>query len=85
MKSCRNNDLDKRITSIVSVAGFTPMHSKTFDQGTEVIMAYSHLNVLLHRLGFIVSNEKRLAYDWLKKIDFAGFNQVIKIIVFIRH
>lgn len=56
--------LDKRISSVVSVCGFTPMRTDTPDKGTEGIKGYSHLRGLLPRLGFFVGNESRIPYDF---------------------
>ncbi|MGV8091406.1 MAG: alpha/beta fold hydrolase [Mangrovibacterium sp.] len=56
--------LDERIAGVVSVAGFTPMRSNTLNQGTEGIMAYSHLHGLAPRLGFFVGNESHIPYDF---------------------
>ncbi|MEO9052721.1 MAG: alpha/beta fold hydrolase, partial [Ginsengibacter sp.] len=56
--------LDKRIASVVSVCGFTPMRTDTQGKGTEGIKAYSHLHGLLPRLGFFVGHENRIPYDF---------------------
>src|SRR5699024_6437547 len=56
--------MDKRISSVVSVSGFTPMRKDTPDKGTEGIKGYSHLRGLLPRLGFFVGHESRIPYDY---------------------
>ncbi len=56
--------LDDRIAGLVSVAGFTPMHTNSLDRGTEGIKTYSHLHGLQPRLGFFVGNENRIPYDF---------------------
>ncbi|MBS1919544.1 MAG: alpha/beta fold hydrolase [Bacteroidetes bacterium] len=56
--------LDKRISSVASVCGFTPMRLDTMGKGTEGIRAYSHLHGMLPRLGFFVNNESRIPYDF---------------------
>ncbi len=56
--------LDSRIAGVVSVCGFTPMHTDTPGKGTEGIRAYSHLHGLLPRLGFFAGHENRIPYDF---------------------
>jgi len=56
--------LDKRISRVISVCGFTPMRKDTPDKGTEGIKAYSHLRGLLPRLGFFAGHENRIPYDF---------------------
>ena len=56
--------LDKRISGVVSICGFTPMRSDRPGKGTEGIRAYSHLGGLLPRLGFFVNQEARIPYDF---------------------
>jgi dienelactone hydrolase len=56
--------LDKRITGVVSVAGFTPMRLSTPEKGIEGIKAFSHLHGLIPRLGFFTGHESRIPYDF---------------------
>ncbi|MEO9050614.1 MAG: alpha/beta fold hydrolase, partial [Ginsengibacter sp.] len=56
--------LDKRISSIVSVCGFTPMRLDIPQKGREGIKAYSHLKGMLPRLGFFVGHEDRIPFDF---------------------
>jgi cephalosporin-C deacetylase-like acetyl esterase len=56
--------LDERIAGLVSVSGFTPMHTHLKDNGREGIKAFSHLHGLIPRLGFFVGNEDRIPYDY---------------------
>ncbi|MEO6133610.1 MAG: alpha/beta fold hydrolase, partial [Ginsengibacter sp.] len=56
--------LDKRISAIVSVCGFTPMRLDTPNKGTEGIKGYSHLKGMLPRLGFFVGYEDRIPFDF---------------------
>ena len=56
--------LDPRITSVVSISGFTPMRTDTADRGTGGLARYSEERALLPRLGFFIGNESRLPYDF---------------------
>lgn len=56
--------LDKRVSQVISVSGFTPMRTDTPDKGTEGTRAYSHLHGLLPRLGFFAGNENRIPVDY---------------------
>jgi pimeloyl-ACP methyl ester carboxylesterase len=56
--------LDKRITGVVAISGFTPMRSDTPDKGMSGMTRYSHLHGLIPRLGFFAGNENRLPYDF---------------------
>jgi hypothetical protein len=49
--------LDPRITSVVSISGFTPMRTDTADRGTGGLACYSEERVLLPRLGFSSQRE----------------------------
>ena len=56
--------LDPRVKGVVSICGFTPMRTDAADRGTGGIARYSHLHGLLPRLGFFISNEARIPYDY---------------------
>jgi dienelactone hydrolase len=56
--------LDPRITSVVSVSGFTPMRTDTASRGLGGIARYSDERGLLPRLGFFIGNEARIPYDF---------------------
>ena len=56
--------LDPRITSVVSISGFTPMRTDTAGRGTGGLARYSEERALLPRLGFFIGNESRLPYDF---------------------
>jgi dienelactone hydrolase len=56
--------LDSRITSVVSISGFTPMRTDTADRGTGGLARYSEERALLPRLGFFIGNESRVPYDF---------------------
>ena len=56
--------LDKRIAAVASVCGFTPLRTAGPQEGIEGIRAYSHLHGLIPRLGFFVSNERRVPVDF---------------------
>jgi dienelactone hydrolase len=56
--------LDPRITSVVSISGFTPMRTDTAERGTGGLARYSEERALLPRLGFFIGNENRLPYDF---------------------
>lgn len=56
--------LDPRIKGVVSIAGFTPMHTDTAGTGTGGIARYSHERGLIPRLGFFDGNEARIPYDY---------------------
>jgi len=56
--------LDERITSVVSVCGFTPMRTDTKEKGTSGLTRYSHLYGILPRIGLFDGNESRLPYDY---------------------
>lgn len=47
--------LDKRVSAIAMMGGFTPLRLATPEQGTEGIFMYSHLHGLLPRLGAFVA------------------------------
>jgi pimeloyl-ACP methyl ester carboxylesterase len=55
---------DKRISGVVSIAGFTPMRSDTPDKGMSGMTRYSQLHGLIPRLGLYAGNEARLPYDF---------------------
>jgi pimeloyl-ACP methyl ester carboxylesterase len=56
--------LDKRISRVISVCGFTPMRTDTPDKGTEGIQRYCYLRGLLPRLGFFIGNQTYIPYDF---------------------
>lgn len=56
--------LDNRISSLVSISGYTPMRTDVPEKGTEGIKAYSHLHGLIPKLGFFVNQESRIPYDF---------------------
>jgi len=55
---------DDRIKGLVSVCGFDPLRLDTQEKGVEGIRHYSHLHELLPRLGFFVSHEDRVPFDF---------------------
>ncbi len=63
--------LEERVAGVVSVAGFTPMRADPSGNGTEGIMAYSHLHGLMPRLGFFAGNEEHIPVD---------FNEILSVI-----
>jgi pimeloyl-ACP methyl ester carboxylesterase len=56
--------LDKRISGVVAISGFTPMRSDTPDKGMSGMTRYSHLYGLIPRLGLYAGNEDQLPYDF---------------------
>jgi dienelactone hydrolase len=56
--------LDKRLSGVVSIAGFTPMRLDTVDKGTGGIARWSHWYVLQPKLGAFISKEKHIPYDY---------------------
>lgn len=56
--------LDERISSVVSISGFTPMRSDTPDKGMSGMTRYSHLYGLIPRLGLFAGSESQLPYDY---------------------
>lgn len=56
--------LDKRVTSVVSVSGFTPMRTDTAARGTGGLARFSHERPLAPRLGLFVGREADVPYDY---------------------
>jgi pimeloyl-ACP methyl ester carboxylesterase len=56
--------LDPRITSVVSISGFTPMRTDTADRGLGGLARYSEERALMPRLGFFIGQEARVPYDF---------------------
>jgi len=56
--------LDKRISGVVAISGFTPMRTDTPDKGMSGMTRYSHLNGLIPRLGLFAGKEATLPYDF---------------------
>ena len=56
--------LDKRISGVVAICGFTLMRSDTPDKGMSGMTRYSHLYGLIPRLGLFAGKEKQLPYDF---------------------
>jgi len=56
--------LDNRITSVVSISGFTPMRKDTEDRGMSGMTRYSHQQGLIPRLGLFAGYEQHLPYDY---------------------
>ncbi len=55
---------DDRISALATVCGFTPLRTSTPDDGTEGILAYSHLHGLIPRFGFFLNRTNRLPLDF---------------------
>jgi hypothetical protein len=55
--------LDERLAGFVSVCGPPPFRLDTAEKGTGGIRRWSHLYMLLPRLGFFTGHEERIPYD----------------------
>ena len=55
--------LDERLAGFVSVCGPPPFRLDTQEKGTGGIRRWSHLHMLMPRLGFFVGEETRVPYD----------------------
>lgn len=55
---------DERFVGLISVCGFTPMRLDREGKGTGGIRRWSHLHMLLPRLGAFVGEEGRIPYDY---------------------
>jgi len=55
--------LDDRLAGLVSVCGPPPFRLDTQEKGTGGIRRWSHLHMLLPRLGFFTGHEDRIPYD----------------------
>jgi dienelactone hydrolase len=55
---------DDRLAGFASVCGFTPMRLDKAEKGTGGIRRWSHLYMLLPKLGYFLDNEERIPYDF---------------------
>ncbi|RKY03375.1 hypothetical protein DRP77_06240 [Candidatus Poribacteria bacterium] len=56
--------LDDRFAGFASVCGFTPMRLDTPEKGTGGVRRWSHLYMLIPKLGFYIGRESEIPYDY---------------------